>query len=805
MPTDGEAKPIGDIPRRVIVKFHDAVVLPYEDGAERHVIRLGIGPWTELAHRFKGIRLDRLITFVSPERIGELVAQATDRDRHYRAPNLPSYFVIDSPAGTDPMALATALREWREVETAYVDPLDASPAPPETNPEYLAQKQTYLKPPATAPRPAPQGAIDAEFAWTQPGGTGAGQKIVDLERGAKLDHVDLVARNIQKLHGENNVNAFDDRRHGTQVLGVVAAVDNAIGVIGIAYGVDEVAYTCQVLVGGAVDRVNAVIAAIQHFTQPGQQAFGRVLLLEVQLNSTIDPLALTDVHGVVWEHMPMETAPADFAVIRLATALGIVVVEAAGNGLHDLDLFQEATGGKFVLSRTHPGDFKDSGAIMVGGATSTYPYIRSVAGPADGTSFGSRVDCFAWADTVHTCDTIPILGDFYSSDFDGTSSAAAIVAGAALLVQGVAQVRLGRRLSPGEIRALLSDPNINTPSANPGVDRIGVMPNLKHILQDALGIAPDVYMRDYVGDTGAVHTGAISLSPDIIVRPAPEPTPGMTFGPGTENDLMLGPTVTAGQDNFVYVRVWNRATLAAAAATNVTATVFYASPATLVTADDWKPVGNPVVIPNVPANNVMTVSTAITWPAVDVPAPGHYCFIALVGNAQDPAPTRANFLNFDYYCAYIRDNNNVTWRNFDVVAAPAPGAPTNLAVDGADPYEFHFAAPGAADSDRYFQLAVGAHLPPGSHVWLEAPLSLLSDRLRFMDVDTMRRTGQVPVGPHGRTTLPSLLFAAKSRSRCRLLVRVPSEYRERDGAVYVSQLYEGLEVGRVTWRIVATE
>ena len=60
------------------------------------------------------------------------------------------------------------------------------------------------------------------------------------------------------------------------------------------------------------------------------------------------------------------------------------------------------------------------------------------------------------------------------------------------------------------MRALLSDPNINTRSANHGVDLIGVMPNLKRILQDALGVAPDVYMRDYVGDTGDVSTPAPS-------------------------------------------------------------------------------------------------------------------------------------------------------------------------------------------------------------------------------------------------------------------------------------------------------
>ena len=47
---------------------------------------------------------------------------------------------------------------------------------------------------------------------------------------------------------------------------------------------------------------------------------------------------------------------------------------------------------------------------------------------------------------------------------------------------------------------------------------------------------------------------------------------------------MLGPTATSGQDNFVYVRVWNRTAIAA---TNVRARVFYAPAATLLAFAAW--------------------------------------------------------------------------------------------------------------------------------------------------------------------------------------------------------------------------
>ncbi|MEZ0240245.1 MAG: hypothetical protein ACAH65_05555 [Chloroflexota bacterium] len=787
MPTDGSVRPTGNAPRRVIVKFRDTVALPYEDGAERYLIERGIGPWAELAQRFSGIQLDRLFTVMPPDRMDVLVARATARDPHYRAPNLQSFFVINHRAGVDPAALAVALREWPQVEMAYVDPLDRPPAPA-NNPFYPSQG--YLKPPATVA--GAQGGIDAEFAWGLPGGTGTGQKIVDLERGARLTHEDLVARNIQMIHG---INEQFYQSHGASVLGILAAVDNNIGVIGIAYGLQEAAYSCQVVQmlpdGPVIDRINAVMAAIQHFTQPGQDPVGRVLLLEVQLSSEMNPNdtgPLTDAHGVLWDMMPMETAPADFAVISLATALGIVVVEPTGNGNNDLDAF-EATIGNFVLSRTKPGG-RDSGAIMVAGGTSTYPYRRH----PQGTGFGSRVDCFAWAGNVCTSaytlhftinpPAIFYLED-YPSDFGGTSSASAIVAGAVLLVQGIAQASaLGHRLTPGEVRARLSDPNpsINTHSENHGVDLIGVMPNLKGIL------TPDVYLRDYVGDTGgAPSAGVISLSPDIIVRPAMDANPSVTFGPGTENDLTLGSTVTPGQDNFVYVRVWNRSIVAA---TNVTAIVFYATCATLLTPDYWQPVGS-VLIPAVAGSNVMTVSAAITWPMANVPGAGHYCFIAIVGNVQDPLPNVASFMNFNNYVAFVRNNNNVTWKNFNVVT-PVP-------VGGTVRQELEFRAAGAPDSDRYFQLAVGSELPPGSRLWLEAPIALLGAGVAF-EITTDPRVGRVEIPPNARKALPATRFPAGSRARCRLLVELPLRHGVHE--VFVRQVYEGFEVGRVTWRIV---
>jgi hypothetical protein len=96
-------------------------------------------------------------------------------------------------------------------------------------------------------------------------------------------------------------------------------------------------------------RSNDMLAAIDRLP------LGGVLLVEAQL------LGL-NVREKTWPPLPIETLDADFDAIRLATALGITVVEAAGNGRTDLDVFEDADGRR-VFDRDEPG-FRDSGAIL---------------------------------------------------------------------------------------------------------------------------------------------------------------------------------------------------------------------------------------------------------------------------------------------------------------------------------------------------------------------------------------------------------------------------------------------------------
>ncbi len=749
---------------RMIVKFHDYVDLPYEDSVERHFQKKGIGPWNPLVEKYPGLTFRRYFSALQPDALRKLMDRGQETDPSYKAPNLLNWFAVEAPAQADIEEVVRAIGEWRTVEAAYVEPAPTPPPAVAAANDPRWPNQGYLD-------PAPDG-IDAEYAWTIAGGDGAGIGFVDLEQGWNLNHEDLADHEITLISGWNN-NSWND--HGNAVLGVVAAVDNDIGCVGITPNLASIQVVSEAPAVGVSNVGDAILSALDVMD------FGDVLLLETQESGTV-------AGHPGFGNVPSEAIPAYFDTIRLATALGIIVVEAAGNNNpgQDLDTFTNASG-LHVLDRTSV-DFRESGAIMVGAAVSSVPHERG-----DRSNHGSRIDCYAWGENIDTLNT-----SSYQTDFNGTSGASAIIAGAALAVQGLAQANLGYRFSPLQVRALLSDPALGTPSADPPTDRIGIMPNLRALIEgNRLNLAPDIYLRDFVGDNGDPHSNAISASPDVILRPIAVADPQGSFGEGsgTENDNTLGFEAEAGQDNFLHVRVRNRGGSAAA---DVHATVYWSPVATLLTSDLWNLVGS-VTLPNVPVGDVLTVSDAIPWPAANIPAPGHYCFVGLIGLPQDPTPNPADFLDWDNYRTFIRSNNNVTWRNFNVVDnAPAPGAEPRRFVS------LPFLAPGAPDRTRHMVLEIVAKLPAGARAQLELPIywmDMLKLRNPKVQVDPKGHIARVAINAHGTERFGPIPFPAKSRTALRLLVHIPEESRKNPSQIYARQLFAEEEVGRVTWRL----
>jgi len=335
---------------------------------------------------------------------------------------------------------------------------------------------------------APDG-IDSRWAWTQLNGQGAGVGFVDLEQGWFLNHEDFASKSPTLLYGDNRdgVGTYVGN-HGTAVLGEVTADDNTVGVVGIAPSVSSVNVTSHWDTGSnssgnVADAIAGALPTLQ---------VGDVLLLEIQKS-----------------FLPTETDVADFDAIRLAVALGIIVVEAAGNGSFDLDNYTDG-GGNFVLNRGS-ADFAESGAIMVGAALSSLPHNRKGA-----SNFGSRIDCYAWGENVTTAgygDLDDGGGDntkSYTSTFTNTSAASPIISGAALILQGMYEANTAKRLSPFQMRALLSDPTTGTAQGGDVAGNIGVMPDLRSIIETTLEIPRLVTVIADTGNFGNVCIGSFN-------------------------------------------------------------------------------------------------------------------------------------------------------------------------------------------------------------------------------------------------------------------------------------------------------
>ncbi|MDX1395168.1 MAG: S8 family peptidase [Gemmatimonadota bacterium] len=687
--------------------------------------------------------------------------------------SLTSYWRVDMRHRPDESeSVVDRLNRLPEVGRAYRERVALDPAVNAANDPY-ATSQGYLD-------PAPAG-IDARWAWTQPAGEGAGIGVVDLEQGWFLAHEDYASKSPTIIYGDNRdgVGTYVGN-HGTAVLGEMIGDDNTVGVVGIAPSTSSVRVTShfEAATSTALHVADAIVAAIPTM-DPGD-----VLLLEVQRF-----------------YLPTETDDADFDAIRLASALGIIVVEAAGNGSNDLDAYTN-TAGERILDRTH-ADFRDSGATLVGAAESDNTHDR-----AGFSNYGNRVDCYAWGEDVVTCgygDLDDGGGDddrSYTDTFSGTSSASPIISGAAILLQGMYESASGTRLSPLQMRGLLSDPATGTPQGPNVAGAIGVMPDLRSIVQTTLGLVPDIYVRDNPADTGEIPaTGGISASPDVIVRPSAVADPNAAFGEGsgTENSSTLGSQVEAGQDNFVYVRLRNRGS---SDATGVRCKVFWSEVSTLVTPDMWNLIGDTPPV-DCPQGDTLVVTDGLTWPSASIPATGHYCMVALLDHPQDPAPALPpGPPNFDWnaFRDFIRNQNNVTWRNFNVVdTLPDPAA---------DPVELPFLIAGAPDDSRRFDLEIIQRLPQGAQLYLELDLAVagqIRDRERWgFEVDRERRVARLKVPSLPRVPLCGINLSKAARHRAAFHVPGAKQGRKKvdfgGNAVAIRQVYDRQEVGRVTWQ-----
>jgi len=385
--------------------------------------------------------------------------------------------------------IASALRAVPTVEAAYVkpraeppinrmQPSAAAPAPPVQSPDFSG-RQIHLG-------PAPSG-VDAQYAWAQPGGTGAGVNIIDVEGEWRLSHEDL-QHNIRGLLGGTPPNDADWRNHGTAVVGVCAADRNGFGVTGICPD----ATIGMVSIFGSADRTSST--AIREAAN--LLSAGDILLIELHYPGPKNNYQNRDDQD---GYIAVEWWPDDFDAIAYAVSRGVIVVEAAGNGAQNLDdaLYETPDPG-------FPSDWKnpfrranrDSGAILVGaGAPPPGTHNRNLYGPdrsrLDFSNFGSAVDVQGWGREVTSCGYGDLQGGsedrWYTDEFAGTSSASPVVVGVIACTQGFVRAGGVALLTPARTRSLLratGSPQQDGLSG-PATQRIGNRPDLRALLAAA--------------------------------------------------------------------------------------------------------------------------------------------------------------------------------------------------------------------------------------------------------------------------------------------------------------------------------
>jgi murein tripeptide amidase MpaA len=178
-----------------------------------------------------------------------------------------------------------------------------------------------------------------------------------------------------------------------------------------------------------------------------------------------------------------------------------------------------------------------------------------------------------------------------------------------------------------------------------------------------LDVPADVYVRDNLQDTGAEPTpdGGLSMSPDIHHYRDTLTDPQATLGSqAAKNRNDLFETIEKGQNNFIYVRLQNRGSISATTEIDV----YWTRPSTLPVPGSWELIGT-LNSPALPPGE-LTVVGPLTWPLSDIPESGHYCFISVFGSENDPKPDIDAVHTIDDFYRFIRENNNVAWKNFDV-------------------------------------------------------------------------------------------------------------------------------------------
>ena len=447
----------------------------------------------------QGLNLARSFSF-SDEKLAELKKKGEEKSGKQLA-DLGLYFKLPIPEGfsTEQIRiLVDTLNSFATIEAAFAKP-PAVPAAITPDFQDYNPDNNYYQGYLDAPTPSDDTAFDginAKYAWNFSGGRGEGVNVIDVEGGWNTDHEDFPTLSFSYDISENSSSWVP---HGTAVVGVIAGADNGFGVTGIAnqanIGVSNI-YGDSYVDGNGTTRNGTDAAILRAADMAGE---GGIVLIEVHRKGPTLQETCACNNGQC-NYIAVEYWSDDFEAIETATALGVTIVEAAGNGSANLDdpIYSDA------FNRSN----KDSGAILVGASQAEN------SDPMCWTNYGSRVDARGWGEMVATLGYGGMYKNsddesnddyWYTGTFSGTSSASPIVTGAAAVLQGIAQNTYNQTLTPAQIRDILS--TTGTEQVLGLEKNIGALPNLETAIAKLDDMFGDFECSE-ITDTNANHEAA---------------------------------------------------------------------------------------------------------------------------------------------------------------------------------------------------------------------------------------------------------------------------------------------------------
>ena len=149
-------------------------------------------------------------------------------------------------------------------------------------------------------------------------GDGTGKTAWVIDSGIDMDHPDLkVDKTRSRSFLEGQTSADDENGHGTHVAGIIGALNNTTGVLGVASGASLV--SLRVLDGEGVGKLSAIIQALSYINANARAGdVVNMSLGEEEISATLDQQ------------------------VQLTASRGIFIAIAAGNDSKQANLFSPA-------------------------------------------------------------------------------------------------------------------------------------------------------------------------------------------------------------------------------------------------------------------------------------------------------------------------------------------------------------------------------------------------------------------------------------------------------------------------------